>query len=308
MGDPAGVGPELIAKLHQSRPEEALLVYGDENVLARSAKVRRIKKPGDVSSGLNVIHSPCAQPPVAGKGDLANAPAVIDWIKAAVLAVKNGEARALVTAPINKANLVEGAAFSYPGHTEFLAALDGDATPVMMLSAASILRVVPATIHMPLRAVASELTATKLRAVIEVTNRELTRFLGQPPRIAVAGLNPHAGENGMLGHEELEWINPLIASLQNEGMSIFGTLSADTMFHARARKNYDVAICMYHDQALIPIKTLAFDQGVNVTLGLSFLRTSPDHGTAYDIAGQGLANPSSFLAAYEQADLWSKNG
>ena len=216
--------------------------------------------------------------------------------------VQNGDAAALCTAPINKKVLQDGAGFAYPGHTEYLEALaTGDTQAVMML-ASDALRVVPATIHIALEDVPTALTPQLLRSTIEITAQALRDQFGLPkPRLAVAGLNPHAGEGGKMGRAELDWIAPLLEEMRGQGYDLSGPLPADTMFHAAARARYDAAVCMYHDQALIPIKTLDFDKGVNVTLGLPFVRTSPDHGTAYDIAGQGIANPTSMIEALKLA-------
>jgi 4-hydroxythreonine-4-phosphate dehydrogenase len=213
-----------------------------------------------------------------------------------------GQVAGLVTAPIHKKALMDGAGFAFPGHTEFLAALAGVDRVVMML-ASDTLRVVPATIHIPLSEVPRALTPALLDETIRITARDLGRWLGlTAPRIAVAGLNPHAGEGGVMGREEIEVIAPVLDRLRAEGLDIAGPLSADTLFHAGARARYDVAVCMYHDQALIPIKTLAFDEGVNVTLGLPFIRTSPDHGTALDIAGTAVARADSMIAALRLAE------
>jgi 4-hydroxythreonine-4-phosphate dehydrogenase len=191
--------------------------------------------------------------------------------------------------------------FAYPGHTEYLAALAGTDRVVMML-ASNMLRVVPTTIHIPLADVSTQLTASLLTDTILITHAAMRRDFGiSSPRIAVAGLNPHAGEDGKMGHEEIEMITPVLDALRTQGMDIIGPMSADTMFHAAARKSYDVAVCMYHDQALIPIKTLDFSGGVNVTLGLPFVRTSPDHGTAFDIAGRDMADTTSMIAALRMA-------
>jgi 4-hydroxythreonine-4-phosphate dehydrogenase len=215
--------------------------------------------------------------------------------------VRDGAASALCTAPIHKKALIDGAEFAYPGHTEFLAALAGVDDVVMML-ASDQLRVVPATIHIPLDQVALQLTPASLRRVIEITHSGLRDLFGiAAPRLAIAGLNPHAGEGGAMGSQEGAWMAALVRQMQTEGYDLRGPLPADTMFHARARQGYDAAICMYHDQALIPIKTLDFDRGVNVTLGLPFIRTSPDHGTAFDIAGKGIANPTSMIEALRLA-------
>jgi 4-hydroxythreonine-4-phosphate dehydrogenase len=221
---------------------------------------------------------------------------VLQSIETAVGLVMDGQACAVVTNPIAKATLAS-AGFAHPGHTEFLAALAERHRPaerfhpVMMLAAEEV-RVVPLTIHIPLSEVPRAVTRELIRRTVHVVDRAFVR-----PRIAVAGLNPHAGESGMIGREDVDVIAPAIAELKAEGVDIRGPLPADTMFHAAARSRYDVAIAMYHDQALIPIKTLAFDRGVNVTLGLPFVRTSPDHGTAFDIAGRGVASPESLIQA-----------
>jgi len=226
---------------------------------------------------------------------------VISAIARGVELVQSGAATALCTAPIHKKALSDGAGFAYPGHTEYLAALTGTERVVMML-ASEMLRVVPATIHIPLADVPAALNADGLRAVVRITHAGLIRDFGiEAPRIAVAGLNPHAGEGGKMGREEIEMIGPVVDQLRRQGMDIRGPLPADTMFHAAARKGYDAAVCMYHDQALIPIKTLDFDRGVNVTLGLPIVRTSPDHGTALDIAGQGRASAASLIEALRMA-------
>ncbi|MEX0301936.1 MAG: 4-hydroxythreonine-4-phosphate dehydrogenase PdxA, partial [Leisingera sp.] len=236
-----------------------------------------------------------------GAADPANAAGVIQSIETAVRLVQSGEASAVCTAPIHKKALIDGAGFAYPGHTEFLAAL-ADRERVVMMLASEQLRVVPATIHIALSEVPKALTPALLREVIEITAAGLRdRFGISAPRIAVAGLNPHAGEGGAMGSEELDWINELIQQMQGEGLGVTGPHPADTLFHAAARARYDAAVCMYHDQALIPIKTLDFDRGVNVTLGLPFIRTSPDHGTAFDIAGTGQANPTSLIEALKLA-------
>jgi 4-hydroxythreonine-4-phosphate dehydrogenase len=214
---------------------------------------------------------------------------------------KSGAASAICTLPIHKKALKDGANFAYPGHTEYLAHLGGVDRVVMML-ASDQLRVVPTTIHIPLADVPGALTPALLRDTIRITAQGLRDQFGiTAPRIAVAGLNPHAGEGGAMGFEDTEVITPVLQELRAEGYDLTGPLPADTMFHASARVRYDVAICAYHDQALIPIKTLDFDRGVNVTLGLPFIRTSPDHGTAFDIAGQGIANPSSTIEALRLA-------
>ena len=222
-------------------------------------------------------------------------------ITRAVRLVQSGRAGAVCTAPINKKALKDGVGFAFPGHTEFLAHLAGVGRVVMLLACPG-LRVVPATIHIPLSEVPGALTEALLEETIRITRAGLVRDFGiAHPRIAVAGLNPHAGEGGAMGWEEERMIRPLLQRLKAEGLEVTGPWPADTMFHAGARAGYDVAICAYHDQALIPIKTIDFAGGVNVTLGLPFVRTSPDHGTAYDIAGRGVADPSSLIAALRMA-------
>ncbi|MGB3249070.1 MAG: 4-hydroxythreonine-4-phosphate dehydrogenase PdxA, partial [Tabrizicola sp.] len=236
-----------------------------------------------------------------GQPVAANAAGVVAAITRAVRLVQAGLGGAICTAPINKKALKDGAGFAFPGHTEFLAHLAGVERVVMMLACPD-LRVVPATIHIPLSEVPGALTEALLEATIRITRAGLVRDFGiAQPRIAVAGLNPHAGEGGAMGWEEERMMTPLLARLKAEGLDVTGPWPADTMFHAGARAGYDVAICAYHDQALIPIKTIDFAGGVNVTLGLPFVRTSPDHGTAYDIAGRGVADPSSLIAALRMA-------
>jgi 4-hydroxythreonine-4-phosphate dehydrogenase len=248
-----------------------------------------------------ILRHDFAAPAKPGQPDPANARGVIEVIERAVALVQSGMAGAICTAPIHKKALKDGAAFAFPGHTEFLAHLAGVDRVVMMLACRE-LRVVPATIHIALSEVPAALTEELLEDTIRITHASLMRDFGIPvPRLAVAGLNPHAGEGGAMGWEEERMIRPLVQRLTAAGMAIRGPMSADTMFHAGARKTYDAAICAYHDQALIPIKTIDFAGGVNVTLGLPFVRTSPDHGTAYDIAGKGVADPSSLIAALRMA-------
>ena len=246
---------------------------------------------------------PHAFPALATPGtpNPANAQDVIDVIARAVALAQAGEVSAVCTAPIHKKALKDGAGFGFPGHTEYLAHLAG-VDRVVMLLACDALRVVPVTIHIAIAEVPRALTAAALEATIRITHAGLIRDFGiAAPRLAVAGLNPHAGEGGAMGSEEITLIAPVLERLRAEGFALAGPLSADTMFHARARAGYDAAICMYHDQALIPIKTLDFDGGVNVTLGLPFIRTSPDHGTALDIAGRGVARVESTVAALRLA-------
>ncbi|MFN3952987.1 MAG: 4-hydroxythreonine-4-phosphate dehydrogenase PdxA [Pararhodobacter sp.] len=299
-GDPAGIGPELAAMLaRESGPCFGWI--GDPRHLPAGTRWQAIGAPSDarmVPPGtLAVLAERFVAPACPGQPDPRNAAGVIRAIERGVALVRAGAAGALVTAPINKQALQEGAGFRFPGHTEFLAHLAGGCEVVMML-ACSELRVVPATIHIPLAEVPRALNRRVLESALRITHAALRADFGiDAPRIAVAGLNPHAGEGGRMGHEEQTLITPLLDDLRAEGFDLTGPLPADTMFHPAARQRYDAALCMYHDQALIPIKTLDFASGVNVTLGLPFVRTSPDHGTAYDIAGTGRADPASLRAA-----------
>ncbi|MEL7092638.1 MAG: 4-hydroxythreonine-4-phosphate dehydrogenase PdxA [Pseudomonadota bacterium] len=305
-GEPAGIGPEVAARAFaQLQGEVPAFWIGDPRHLPAGTDLQEITAPEEallVAPGaVPVLAHPFPDVLTPGTPSLANAAAVCAVIARAVDLVRAGAAGGICTAPIHKKVLLDGADFPHPGHTEFLEALTGAARAVMMLASPE-LRVVPATIHIALADVPNALTPHLLRETIEITARDLRARFGIPrPRIAVAGLNPHAGEGGAMGREELDWIAPLIDEMRQEGYEITGPVSADTMFHATARAGYDVAIAMYHDQALIPIKTLDFDRGVNVTLGLPIVRTSPDHGTAFDIAGTGAANPESMIAAMRLA-------
>lgn len=305
-GDPAGIGPELAAKLAGTPGLPRFAWLGDPRHLPPGTPWDEIASPGaalEVSPGrLAVLRLDFPAPARPGRPDPANAPATVEAIARAVALVQAGAAGAVVTAPIAKAVLKAGAAFPFPGHTEFLAHLAGGVDVVMMLAGAG-LRVVPATIHIPLAEVPGALTAPALERVLRITRGALIRDFALPaPRIAVAGLNPHAGESGTMGREEVTLIAPLLERLRAEGFDLAGPLPADTMFHAEARARYDAAVCMYHDQALIPLKTLDFHGGVNLTLGLPFVRSSPDHGTAFDIAGRGVARADSLAAALTMAD------
>jgi 4-hydroxythreonine-4-phosphate dehydrogenase len=299
-GDPSGIGPEIAAKAWASG--EQFVWLGDPRHLPDGVTWREVSSCAEAAGpAMPVLRHGFAAPAHPGAPDPANAASVIAVIRRAVGLVQAGEASAICTAPINKKALKDGAGFAFPGHTEFLADLAGVDRVVMMLASPD-LRVVPTTIHIPLAEVASALTERLLEETIRITGAGLIRDFGiAEPRLAVAGLNPHAGEGGAMGWEDERMIRPLITRLQAEGLRVKGPYPADTMFHAAARARYDVAICAYHDQALIPIKTLDFAGGVNVTLGLPFVRTSPDHGTAYDIAGQGKADPSSLIAALRMA-------
>ncbi len=304
-GEPAGIGPELAPKALASGVSFVWL--GDPAHLPQGTAWQAVSDlAAPLPQGvLPVLPHPFAAPCQPGQPDPANARGVIEVIARAVELAQSGIASGICTLPINKEALKAGAEFPFPGHTEYLAHLAGGAAVAMMLASTSVeppCRVVPATIHIALQNVPRRLTPAVLEETIRITDEALRRDFGiAAPRIAVAGLNPHAGENGVMGTEEREWIAPLIRRLQAEGLTLNGPLPADTMFHAPARRGYDAAVCAYHDQALIPIKTLDFAGGVNVTLGLPFIRTSPDHGTAFDIAGRGIADPSSTIAALRMA-------
>lgn len=320
MGDPAGIGPDITLSAWARRDKaglSAFAVLGDPNVfraraesLGLSVPIKTIVEPGEAravfANALPVLPVPLPHAVHAGKGDTASGRATIDAIEQGAQFVLTGVADALVTNPINKKILYE-AGFDHPGHTEFLGALaeahGENANPVMMLACRE-LRVVPATVHIPLKEVPSALTRQSLARTIKTTADALSRQFGiDGPRIAVTGLNPHAGENGAMGNEEIDVIAPVIDALLGEGLNLSGPHPADTIFQERLRDSYDAVVTMYHDQALVPIKTLAFDRAVNVTLGLPFIRTSPDHGTAYDLAGTGRANDTSFIEALHMAAL-----
>lgn len=304
-GDPSGVGPELALAARAVLGSDLPFFWiGDPRHL-HGGGFQEIATPAEaalVPAGLlPVLPHRFASTALPGQPAPENAAGVIAVIERAVALVQTGQASAVCTAPIHKKALKDGAGFAFPGHTEFLAHLAGVDRVVMML-ASPLLRVVPVTIHIAIADVPQALTAEVLEDTIRITDAGLRRDFGLPkPRLAVAGLNPHAGEGGAMGSEEITLITPVLERLRAAGFDLIGPISADTMFHPRARAAYDGAICMYHDQALIPIKTLDFDGGVNVTLGLPFVRTSPDHGTAYDIAGKGLARPDSLIAALRMA-------
>ena len=304
-GEPGGVGPELAVAARAALPDLDMVWIGDPRHLPKGSAYQLVDAPHQVpmvpAGVLPVLAHPFAAENPPGVLVPDNARGVIEVIERAVALAMSGAVGGVCTAPLHKKALKDGAGFAFPGHTEFLAHL-ADVDRVVMMLASPLLRVVPVTIHIPLSDVAAALTPEVLEETIRVTHAGLIRDCGLArPRIAVAGLNPHAGEGGAMGDEETRIITPVLERLRAEGMAIVGPMSADTMFHARARAGYDVAVCMYHDQALIPIKTLDFDGGVNVTLGLPFIRTSPDHGTACDIAGRGLARPDSMIAALRLA-------
>ncbi|MBR9864846.1 MAG: 4-hydroxythreonine-4-phosphate dehydrogenase PdxA [Rhodobacteraceae bacterium] len=302
-GDPAGVGPEITRAAWSALKDElSFFVIGDPRHFPGSVE---ISGPSEARSamaeGVPLLPLEFTAPATAGQPDHANAAGVIASIEQAVAFARDGTASAVCTNPISKQVLIEGADFPHPGHTEFLAELGGVERSVMMLTAPE-LSVVPVTIHIPLEQVKQALTAELLEDTIRITRAALVRDFGLgAPRIAIAGLNPHAGEGGVMGREEITLIEPVLQKLRAEGMEITAPLPADTMFHPAARATYDVAVCMYHDQALIPIKTLNFSAGVNVTLGLPFIRTSPDHGTAFGIAGKQVADATSLIEALRRA-------
>ncbi|MGO7415877.1 4-hydroxythreonine-4-phosphate dehydrogenase PdxA [Rhizobium ruizarguesonis] len=319
QGDPAGIGPDITLMAWLRRRELGLppfFLIGDPDVLALRARQLNLavsiretdnasKAAGMFADALPVMTIPAGIEVVAGEPHAATAKGTIAAIEKAVSLVINDEALAVVTNPIAKAVLYE-AGFRFPGHTEFLADLAARATgrpvtPVMMLSGPK-LRAIPVTIHIPVRDVPQALTGELIMETCRIAHEDLRQRFGiEAPRLAVAGLNPHAGEGGAIGKEDEDVIRPAIERLRDEGVDAIGPLPADTMFHDEARARYDVAVCMYHDQALIPAKALGFDDSVNVTLGLPFVRTSPDHGTAFGIAGKGLAREQSLVAALKLA-------
>jgi 4-hydroxythreonine-4-phosphate dehydrogenase len=324
LGDPAGIGPDITLLAYAARAREDIppfMLLGDETVLAARAEALGLRVPlGTVTNAdealdlfaeaLPVLPIEIAGEVVTGRPDLAAMAAVKQSIETAVSLVRGGEARAVVTNPISKSLLYQ-TGFTFPGHTEYLAALASDSDtpllPVMMLAAGPF-RVVPVTIHIPLKDVPAKLTKELLLATIKTTDKDLRRYFGiARPRLAISGLNPHAGEDGSLGREEIDVIAPAIEAARADGLDVTGPHPADTLFHETARAHYDAALCMYHDQALVPFKTLAFEEGVNVTLGLPFVRTSPDHGTAFDIAGTGKANPRSLIEALRLADAMTRD-
>ncbi|MDR3372320.1 MAG: 4-hydroxythreonine-4-phosphate dehydrogenase PdxA [Ancalomicrobiaceae bacterium] len=323
MGDAAGVGPDVTLTTWAEREAAAVpafYVVADPELMGRRARLLGLEVPIAVvapeeaqsafQTALPVVALKTSVAGEPGRATPADAGAVIAAIEVAVAHVRAGQARAVVTNPISKDTLYQ-AGFRHPGHTEFLGELAaawgpgpfaGLWRPVMMLAGPD-LRTVPVTVHIALNLVAPQLTTDAIVTASRIVAADLaSRFGIARPRLAIAGLNPHAGENGAMGREDIEIVAPAVAALKADGIDAFGPLPADTMFSPRARAGYDVAICMYHDQALIPVKTIAFDETVNVTLGLPFVRTSPDHGTAFDIAGTGKARPGSFLAALQLAD------
>lgn len=325
LGDPAGIGPEIVVKAwSQLRAEgPAFVVVGDFQSLASASNsgaaiVQRVTNPAEgarvFADYLPVIDLPLRSPVVAGQPSSSAARAIIQWIETGVGLALSGAVRALVTAPIAKAPLYE-AGFPFPGHTEFLGELtaaagyDGARGPIMMLAVPG-LRTTLVTVHEPLGKVGGVLTVEKIVNAGLVTAQALRRDFGiEAPRVAVAGFNPHAGEDGTIGREDVEIIAPAVRALRDLGVDATGPTAADSLFHEAARAKFDAAVCMYHDQALIPVKMLDFWGGVNITLGLPIVRTSPDHGTAFDIAGRGHARPDSLIAAIRAAqDIAARRG
>jgi 4-hydroxythreonine-4-phosphate dehydrogenase len=312
MGEPAGIGPEItLAAWRAMRAAgPAFFLIGDPALLP-AAPLAPITAPEQAAAAfphaLPILPLNLAAPAIPGRLDVANAPAVIASIEQAVAFAKAGRAGGVVTNPIQK-SVLTAAGFPHPGHTEFLGELAGTGVPPVMMLACPGLRVVPVTIHLSLKRAAAELTTEAIVTQGRIVAAALIRDFGiAAPRLVVAGLNPHAGEDGTMGREDIEVVAPAVAALRALGIAARGPLPADTLFTPRARASYDCALCMYHDQALIPVKTLDMDGGVNVTLGLSIVRTSPDHGTALDIAGKGLADPGSLIAALRMAGEISRN-
>ncbi len=304
MGEPSGIGTEIALSswLALRGTSHTFLLLHDPDWVAHCARtvgldvpVGTIAHPEEASGifvdALPVLPIGLAAPVVFGKPDIRNAPAVIEAVRRAVEFAVSGAASAVVTNPIQKSTLYESG-FPFPGHTEFLEHIAGRGFRAVMMLASAELKVVPVSIHVSLRSAIDQLSKECIIETARTTVKGLQRDFGiAKPRLAVAGLNPHAGESGAMGREDLDIVLPAVEELRSEGINVRGPLPPDTMFTARARRTYDAAICMYHDQALIPLKTLDMDGGVNVTLGLPFVRTSPDHGTALDIAGRRLADP-----------------
>ncbi len=319
MGEPAGVGADIILSSYQQSNTHALPMFG---VIGCAGTLRQraqltgqttidVIAVSDASQianaferGLPVIDLPLEFEPQPGVAKSHSAGRVVEWVDRAVQLAFAGDISGIVTGPIHKETLYQ-AGFKHEGHTDYLAHLAAEAghpaEPVMMLSAGDF-RTIPLSIHIPLAQAPLAVTHVAIVTQAKVIDRDLKRYFDiAQPRIAVAGLNPHAGENATIGVEDRDIIAPAVQALKQSGIAAFGPVSADTLFHEQARETYDAALCMYHDQALIPVKAIGFHEGVNTTLGLPFIRTSPDHGTALDLAGTGKANPSSFIAALEQA-------
>jgi 4-hydroxythreonine-4-phosphate dehydrogenase len=317
LGDPAGIGPEIVAKAWDVREQHGLAAFfavGDRRSIEAvwNGPVKLIASPDEASEcfdqALPVLQIEDTGPIIPGDPDLAGARCALDSLELAAGLARSPMVGGLVTAPVAKAQMY-AIGFSHPGQTEFVAERCGisSANAVMMLIGPT-LRAVPITTHMPLREVSDHVTIDLIVAKARATDRGLTRNFGiDHPRLAIAGFNPHAGEQGAIGREEIDLILPAIEILRAEGIDIVGPLASDTMFHARARAQYDCALCLYHDQALIPLKTLHFDEGVNMTLGLPIVRTAPDHGTAFGIAGKNEAHPGAMIAAIALAAEAARN-
>ena len=310
-GDPAGVGPEVALSAWKAlRDEIPLCIIIDPDFLPKNIDIEIFDQPPHISeiekNSLTVIRHKFIEHGVPSQPNPKNAESIIKVIERGVHFVKNGLCSGICTMPVSKSILKDGANFPFPGHTEYLAHLDGKNKYGMML-VNKYLRVVPTTIHIPIKDITRFLNTELIENTIKTTHQELTkRFSISNPTIWVSGLNPHAGEAGTIGNEEQKFIVPVLKKLRSEGYNLKGPMSADTMFYRKKRREFDAAICMYHDQALLPIKTLDFHSSVNLTIGLSFIRTSPDHGTAFDIAGKNLANPTSTIEAIKLAWHLSK--
>ena len=316
MGDPAGISGELTLAAWRDRQTAKLPPFLAIDNTARLEALRdklgwdvpiaEVHSMADAracfAAALPVLPMTLPGEVTFGQANPENARAVVGSIEVAVRLARSGEVGGIVTQPVHKATLY-GSGFPFPGHTEYLAHLTDAAKPSIMMLAGAGLRVVPLTIHEPLVKAIARLDAPLIvETSLRVADALRQDFGIAEPRLALAGLNPHAGEDGAMGDEEIRFVRPAAEQLRNKGIDILGPLAPDSMFHAKARAQYDAAICLYHDQGLIPLKTLAFDEGVNITLGLSIVRTSPDHGTAFDIAGTGKASPLSFHAALRMAD------
>ncbi len=309
LGEPAGIGPDLTLKLWTERSARRLppfFLIADPAFVAARAQALSLDVPlaecapeeatGRFAEALPLVRSGTMATALPGKPDGASAAAARASIDIAVQLAQQGKAAAVVTNPIAK-HVMQAGGFAFPGHTEYLAHLSGAPLPVMVIWSEE-LAVIPVTIHMPLRDVPAALTSELIVETARIAARDYRhRFRIEDPRLAICGLNPHAGEEGTIGREDIDVIAPAVRKLRAEGIAVTGPHPADSLFHAEARKRYDVALGMYHDQVLAPVKAIAFDRAVNVTLGLPFIRTSPDHGTAFDLAGSGKANPESLAAA-----------
>ena len=324
MGEPAGIGADIILSSYLQSPDHSLSAFGVIGCARtlhqrahltgqKTVEVIPVSRASEIRDafdhGLPVLDLALQHEAEAGVPSPRSADQVVNWVDTAVNLALGGEVSAIVTGPIHKETLYQ-AGFKHEGHTDYLAYLAAKAghpaEPVMMLSAGDF-RTIPLSIHIPLGQAPSAVTHAAVVAQARIIDRDLRRYFNiTQPRIAVAGLNPHAGENGTIGLEDRDIIAPAVQALRDGGVKAFGPVSADTLFHEQARKTYDAALCMYHDQALIPVKAIGFHEGVNTTLGLPFIRTSPDHGTALDLAGTGKADPSSFIAAATQAERMTR--